>query len=102
MRPPSGRRRVGRGALRDRPFSTGPGLKPLDDLLTSLGEYLVERIDELRPVVRPSDLEPEAEASIDDEAPFIILALHFIFDGMALLQSLAAVDRRSTRLNSSH
>src|SRR3546814_16036056 len=94
MRPPSGRRRVGRGALRDRPFSTGPGLKPLDDLLTSLGEYLVERIDELRPVVRPSDIEPEAEASIDDEAHFLLLDLHFIVDGLALLQRLAAVSGR--------
>src|SRR3546814_5635491 len=31
---------------------------------------------------------------IDDEAPFILLDLHFIVDGMALLQRLAAVRGR--------
>src|SRR3546814_13620179 len=61
MRPPSGRRRVGRGALRDRPFSTGPGLKPLDDLLYSPGDSLVEPLDQIRPVVRPSNIKPKAQ-----------------------------------------
>src|SRR3546814_20802475 len=90
MRPPSGRRRVGRGALRARPFSTGPGLQPLEDLLTSLGEYLVARIDELRHVVRPSVIEPETEASIDDEAHLIPLAIPFTFYGLYIFTRLEA------------